>query len=56
VGTGSRPPDWMGEVLASRSRQAAAPTFAPDGLYFVGPHYDAAHGLPEHVPALDWMP
>jgi tRNA pseudouridine38-40 synthase len=56
VGTGSKPPDWLAEVLASRSRQAAAPTFAADGLYFVGPHYDAAHGLPEHPPAMDWMP
>ncbi len=56
VGTGSKPPDWLAEVLASRSRQAAAPTFAADGLYFVGPHYDAAYGLPEHPPAMDWMP
>jgi tRNA pseudouridine38-40 synthase len=56
VGTGSHPPDWMAEVLASRSRQAAAPTFAPDGLYFVGPQYDAAHGLPDHTPAMDWRP
>lgn len=56
VGTGSKPTDWIAEVLASRSRQAAAPTFAPDGLYFVGPHYDAAYGLPEHTPAMDWMP
>lgn len=56
VGTGSHPPDWMAEVLASRSRQAAAPTFAPDGLYFVGPQYDAAHGLPDHTPAMDWHP
>ena len=56
VGTGSKPPDWLAEVLASRSRQAAAPTFAADGLYFVGPHYDAAYGLPEHTPAMDWMP
>ena len=55
VGTGTRQPDWMAEVLASRSREAAAPTFAPDGLYFVGPHYDAPHGLPEHTPAMDWM-
>ena len=30
------------EVLAARDRDAAAPTFAPDGLYFVGPYYDAA--------------
>ncbi|MFY8083166.1 MAG: tRNA pseudouridine(38-40) synthase TruA [Rubrivivax sp.] len=56
VGTGSRPPAWMAEVLASRSRQAAAPTFAPDGLYFVGPRYDAAQGLPDHTPAMDWHP
>jgi tRNA pseudouridine38-40 synthase len=55
VGTGTRQPDWMAEVLASRSREAAAPTFAPDGLYFVSPHYDAPHGLPEHTPAMDWM-
>ena len=56
VGTGSHPPEWMAEVLASRSRQAAAPTFAPDGLYFVGPRYDAAHGLPDRTPAMDWHP
>jgi tRNA pseudouridine38-40 synthase len=56
VGAGSKPPDWMAEVLASRSRQAAAPTFAPDGLYFVGPHYDAAYSLPEHTSAMDWLP
>jgi tRNA pseudouridine38-40 synthase len=56
VGTGSHPPEWVAEVLASRSRQAAAPTFAPDGLYFVGPRYDAAHGLPDRTPAMDWHP
>jgi tRNA pseudouridine38-40 synthase len=56
VGAGAKPPDWLAEVLASRSRQAAAPTFAPDGLYFVGPHYDAAYGLPEHTSAMDWLP
>ena len=56
IGSGTRPPAWMGEVLASRSRDAAAPTFAPDGLYFVGPYYDARHGIPEHTPAMDWLP
>ena len=56
VGAGAKPPDWMAGVLASRSRRAAAPTFAPEGLYFVGPHYDAAYGLPDHTPAMDWMP
>jgi tRNA pseudouridine38-40 synthase len=56
VGQGLHPADWMAEVLAARSRDAAAPTFAPDGLYFAGPYYDAAHGLPERTPAFDWLP
>lgn len=56
VGTGARPPGWMREVLAARNRDAAAPTFAPDGLYFVGPRYDAEHAIPEHTPAMDWLP
>ena len=56
IGSGSRPPGWMSEVLASRDRSQAAPTFAPDGLYFVGPYYDAVHAIPERTPALDWLP
>jgi len=56
VGQGSRSPAWLADVLAARSRDAAAPTFGPDGLYFLGPYYDAAHGLPEHTPAFDWLP
>ena len=55
VGEGRRPPGWMAEVLAARSRDAAAPTFAAAGLYFVGPYYDARHALPEHTPAMDWL-
>ena len=34
VGSGQQPPEWLAEVLAARDRDAAAPTFAPDGLYF----------------------
>jgi tRNA pseudouridine38-40 synthase len=56
VGQGGRPPAWVGEVLASRRRETAAPTFAADGLYFLGPYYDAAFGLPERTPAFDWLP
>ena len=26
------------------------------GLYFVGPYYDAAFAIPQHTPALDWLP
>lgn len=56
VGSGRQPPGWMAEVLAARDRDAAAPTFPPEGLYFVGPYYDAAHAIPEHTPAMDWLP
>jgi tRNA pseudouridine38-40 synthase len=56
VGQGLRPPAWMAEVVAARSRDAAAPTFAPDGLYFVGPVYAPEWGLPDRVPGLDWLP
>lgn len=56
IGQGKRPPQWMAEVLAARDRRTAAPTFSPDGLYFLGPRYDAAWGLPDRTPAYDWLP
>jgi len=46
VGRGDAPPEWVREVLDARSRLVAAPTFSPDGLYFVGPLYAAGWGLP----------
>jgi len=56
VGSGSRQADWTAEVLAARNRDAAAPTFPPDGLYFVGPYYDEAWQIPAQTPAMDWLP
>ena len=56
VGQGLQPPAWIAEVLAARDRNAAAPTFSPDGLYFLGPVYDARWGLPERTAAYDWLP
>ena len=56
VGQGLKPPTWMAQVLAARSRDAAAPTFSPDGLYFLGPVYDPRWGLPTRTPAYDWLP
>ena len=46
----------LAEVLAARDRDAAAPTFAPDGLYFLGPRYGPEWGLPERTAAYDWLP
>lgn len=56
IGSGSRPVTWMSDVLLARSRDAAAPTFSPDGLYFLGPVYDEGLGLPDRTPAFDWLP
>ena len=56
VGQGLQPPGWLREVLLARSRDAAAPTFSPDGLYFLGPVYDARWGLPARTAAYDWLP
>jgi tRNA pseudouridine38-40 synthase len=56
VGSGARDAAWLAEVIAARERRLCAPTFAADGLYFVGPYYDPAHAIPEHTAALDWLP
>ena len=55
IGQGKHPPGWILEVLAARNRDAAAPTFSPDGLYFLGPRYDARWGLPDRTPAYDGL-
>jgi tRNA pseudouridine38-40 synthase len=55
VGSGTRPASWLAEVLAARDRSLAAATFAPDGLYFVGPYYDPVHAIPERTAAMDWL-
>ncbi len=56
VGQGKHPPEWMKEVLLARDRDAAAPTFSPDGLYFLGPRYAPHWGLPERTPLFDGLP
>ena len=56
IGQQNQPLDWMANVLAARRRDAAAPTFAPDGLYFLGPVYEERYGLPSRTAAYDWLP
>jgi tRNA pseudouridine38-40 synthase len=56
VGSGTRSPEWVAELLAARDRTRAAPTFAAAGLYFCGPYYDAALAIPGTTTALDWLP
>jgi tRNA pseudouridine38-40 synthase len=47
VGKGKHPPRWVAEVLNSRNRANAAPTFGPEGLYLEHIQYDARWGLPQ---------
>ena len=56
VGQGFEKPEWISDVLAAKRRDAAAPTFSPDGLYFLGPVYEAKYGLPDKTAAYDWLP
>lgn len=56
VGQHKHPPQWISNVLSARNRGAAAPTFSPDGLYFLGPVYDSRFDLPDRTAAYDWLP
>ena len=54
VGHGAQPPGWIADILATRDRTHAAPTFMPDGLYLSGIEYDPRFGLPETAPRHPW--
>lgn len=56
IGQGRQTPDWLLHVLQAHSRKAAAPTFSPQGLYFLGPRYADHWGLPNHTAAFDTLP
>ena len=47
VGRDGRPPQWLQEILESRDRSRAAPTFAPEGLYLDAVEYERKWGLPQ---------
>ena len=46
VGKGKHPPAWVRDVMLSKARSQAAPTFGPQGLYLEHIEYDASWGLP----------
>lgn len=52
VGKGDRPPEWAGEVLASRDRAQGAATAPADGLYLWRIDYPAAFRLPSQRSAI----
>jgi len=47
IGRGKRPPQWAREVLESRDRARAAPTFGAEGLYLEAVEYEPHWGLPQ---------
>ena len=56
IGQGKHNPQWMQQVLDARCRDVAAPTFSPDGLYFLGPRYAPQWDLPDRTAAYDGLP
>lgn len=46
AGKDSRSREWARDILRSRDRARAAPTFAPEGLYLESVQYDPKWGLP----------
>ena len=59
VGAGRQSPGWVGEVLESRQRARAAPTFAAEGLYLARVEYEPHWGLPRREsaePAITTLP
>jgi len=47
VGKGKHRPEWVKELLASKERAKAAPTFGPEGLYLEKVEYEKSWGLPQ---------
>jgi tRNA pseudouridine38-40 synthase len=47
VGKGKHPPHWAKELLDSRDRTRAAPTFAAEGLYLERVEYEPQWNLPQ---------
>jgi len=47
VGKGKHPAGWVKELLSSKERSKAAPTFGPEGLYLEQVEYEAKWHLPK---------
>lgn len=46
IGGGFKDPDWMAEVILAKSRQAAAETAPPGGLYLIAVKYPEPYNFP----------
>jgi len=52
IGQGKHPAEWVVELLESRDRRLAAPTFSAAGLYLAGVSYEEHWGLPANRDSL----
>ena len=48
IGSGRHPSEWLHELMQSRDRTRAAPTFSPAGLYLAAVDYGPEWALPPH--------
>jgi len=55
IGKGKYPPEYMAELLESRDRTQAPPTFSPSGLYLTGISYETKWSLPETRRSLNFI-
>ncbi|MCD6026715.1 MAG: truA [Solimicrobium sp.] len=55
VGLRKRDPVWIQEILLTRNRSIAAPTFMPDGLYLAKVDYDPKWNLPQENFSQNWV-
>jgi len=55
VGKGAWTSARFQDVFIGGDRHVAAPTFAPDGLYFQGAVYDAHYGIPNITGSEPWL-
>jgi tRNA pseudouridine38-40 synthase len=56
IGQGKQPAEWLNQVLEAKSRQSAAPTFSPDGLYLARVGYPPEHQIPAPWLEHSWLP
>ena len=56
IGQEKQPAGWLNQVLEAKSRQSAAPTFSPDGLYLARVGYSMEHHIPAPWLAHSWLP
>lgn len=56
IGVGKQSPEWMGQILASKDRRLAAPTFMADGLYLAKIVYPEQFQIPGPWLQNSWLP